>query len=357
MLMKRDDFDFVFSIDGAFDILLSKEPVDVQELNKVLFYCINPFVKSYYNLRKYKCYSVVEYLNNCYEHIYDGFSIEKQQTKICKMTIDLLNVLKKCGCKDLPYNRCQLREFIRYDSIPLVKRLEGQSHNRFGNDYYYVNSKRKFDFDIYRLVKNASDISEMGGAEGYDTKIILLWCYLTNLMDDIFKTIYATLDKFDIVDLKYLDKIDVYGYSKQIEQLYSICRSDKKHHIQTIQDIDKMKLMVQYHLPSKDIEDLFNILDDVKDSLIINPILCNRKKFSAIVYILYRSQGYLNIKKGKLSKYTDFKKVMCMYYDMPFADTYKPNKIKELAREIKNIYPCFDKFVIDEKYKSEFDWI
>jgi hypothetical protein len=120
ILMKRGDFDFISSINGAFDILLSKETIDVHKLNEVLFYCMNPFVHGNLYLAQYKCKSdsVVEYLNNCYESIYEGFPIEKQQKKICKMTIDLLNVLEKCGCKDLTGVSMKREKWnwIRYNS-------------------------------------------------------------------------------------------------------------------------------------------------------------------------------------------------------------------------------------------------
>lgn len=346
---------FLDSIKRAFDVLSSDEPVDEKILDEALYYCMYP--------NQANTSTVLLCIKDYYSLTVADLSLEIQQKKICKKTVDLLDTLIDNGFRDLPnmikrgYD--EIFNILSFNCLPIERcMLVSRCHRQKSNIL------NEFDFDIYRLTKSVSKISEMSEISGYSTKIILLKWHFFNLINDIIEGILNKLNEVDIIDTtsfnylygnryiyRFRDKIQVAPekYTYTLSKIRSICLGEEPKAKKNVCEEDKKGLMRKYCkvYPSTEtnLNNLIAILDDLKDSLSINQYM-NKKQFSAIVYILYRSQGYIGMKPKIVKTYSKFKKLMCSYYDMQ-DNSYKENDIKELAMSTKERYLSLDKIKFD----------
>ncbi|MBQ8760969.1 MAG: hypothetical protein IJZ06_06055 [Bacteroidales bacterium] len=335
-------FPLIRYIKAAFDILSSKDEVNEPKMDEVLFECMYPY-------EYMPVYNHVEHYYNSF--VSEDISAETRKKRFRKNTIELLNLLQPYDYQYLPnfdvIKHTFLYEILRSDILPIAR--------RYATERKYDG----FDFEVYRHTKSVSQVSEMNEIRGYSTKKILIEWYLVKFITEVYEGICIILNKEDIIDKSIFAKIVIPAedYPPIMEKIRCICTGEFSK-IKTEISVDNQKLLGNYCKVypdlNKNIKHLIEILDMIKYSMNINPTQCKKKRFSAIVYILYRSKRFLGIKPNKLVQYTDFKSVMCKYYGMPEGDSYKPKDVRNLAKEIRYKYSCFNDIKIDEEYRGEF---
>lgn len=307
---------------NAFEVLSSNIVVDETTLDTALFQlmCIEDD------------YSISEYLVEFYEldKIKD-YALGIQQNKVRKKTHKLLHTLQEF-CSNGIIIRGRIRQgcVIAQNNLRNAKKelLRINRLNKQPDDY--------FDFDVYRMTKSVSKLSEMNSIKGYNTKLTLLQFYLEEAINKILEGVYKALNSVNIINNsknKTLNNID--DFFKIVPDIVSICVNDEPEAPTSISDTEKEKLLrkycVVYPSPEKNLEHLIGVLDKLKDWYKI-PHKCNKKTFAVLTYILFKHKNYLKIKSTELKTYTGFRKVMCSYYGMP-EPSYKINDIKDLAED------------------------
>lgn len=320
---------------NAFEVLSSNEIVDEKTLDTALYQLIcieddstiSDYLAEFYELDKIK-----------------NYALKVQQDRVRKKTLKLLRTLQEF-CSNSFINSTDvwhIRPILTVKNLRYAKRY----FHYFLNDCKLKGKHVDFDFDVYRMTKCVSQLSEMNSIKGYSTKMILLQYYLENAIYEIFEGVYKVLNSFNVIDNnkhKTLNRIqDLFNI---VPHIISICVNDEPEELTNISDTEKAKLLRKYCIvfPSleKNLEHLIGVLDKMKDWYKI-PHRCNKKTFAVFTYILFKHKNYLKIKSTELNTYTRFRKVMCLYYGMP-EPSYKINDIKELAKDEERSF-CYKDF-------------
>lgn len=329
-----------FHIKEAVDVLSSDVTIDEKALDMALYslMCISDVHPISFHIEQY------------YElNAMSGFELHVMQNRVRNKTVKLLHELNELLCKDFT-NKARVGEKV----CSVIKTKNLRSAREY---YHYLSTPRAykrefegFDFDVYRMTKSVSKLSDLHEIHGYSTKMILLQIYLVDAINEVLEEVYKALIRVEVIIDNGSMVHDINDFSKISSSIISIC-SNKQQDNQPIGDIDdkreKLKKYCKiYPTPDSNLKSLIKTLEELKDRYEI-PFGCSKKKFSAIVYILYRCQGHIGMKPHSFKVYSKFKNLMCDYFEVP-QNTYKENDIADLAKDIAK-----DIFFINYKYDAK----
>lgn len=330
---------FLDSFKPSIEVLTSTELVDEAVLDSALY--------------KLMCssdvFSMKKYVERYY-HLPEGveYTYETLQKKIRLKTIKLFQELN-FNCKE--FSNCYsqaLKDFKHILNTNLrTARSRFNIQTKFG---MHSNLAIDFDFNVYRQIISVSKFSDMTEIKGFDTKMLLLHNFFVKFMNEILEEIYAILCKYDIIE----GKGDSLNYPKDFleikSKILSVCMEEKPK-ISIVNNVDKKAILKEYCHPipslDKNFQKLIGILEELRDRYGI-PYECDKKKFAAIVYNLYRCQVYIGMRGNAFKTYTKFKNIMCSYFDMP-QSTYKVNDIESISKILMRDL-CFKDFELDAKW-------
>ena len=332
---------FLDSFKPAIEVLTSTERVDEKTLNLAL-----------YRLMSSADYQSITFLTDHYLKgaEKDRFTFETQQRKIRQMVIAMINELNP--------NHNNISMTVSLDNYRCVENIVNSNNLRIARDIYQTTISRyepigNFDFEVYRQIMSVSRLSEMEGIVGFDTKMLVLYCYFVKFVNEMLDLVYEFLFKFDIISSKGLLLFSPYDFNRIKNKILSVCKEEKLK-VRIVDSGDKKAMLKEYCHPSpsldKNLQKLIGILEELKDTYEI-PYRCDKKKFAAIVYNLYRCQVYIGMRGNAFKTYAKFKNTMCSYFDMP-QSTYKVNDIESISKFLMRDL-CFKDFSLDARWVTE----
>lgn len=331
---------FLESFKPAIRVLTSTESIDEETLNLAL-----------YELMSSADYRPITYLTNMYfkEAERDRYTFETQQRKIRQMIIALFNELNPNHNEftiTTPKSYCHVKNIFNCNNLRSARNL-------YRTIIHRLDPMKDFDFEVYCQIMSVSQRSEMNRIIGFDTKMLVLHCYFVKFVNEILDLVYEYLFKFNIIETKGILLVRPNDFNRIKSQILAVCKEEKQK-VRIVDSGDKMAMLKEYCHPTpstdKNLQKLIGILDDLKDRYEI-PYACDKKKFAAIAYNLYRCQLHIGMRGNAFKTYAKFKNVMCSYFDMP-QSTYKVNDIESISKMLMRDL-CFKDFKLDAKWLTE----
>lgn len=341
-------------ISESIDILLNTDKdLPESKIDQALLNCIKLCNAFGFKINSTNILPVIEY--NPSEYLDAIFSIYESRDqplevriKITKkISLELIDLLISAQCYKLDgISRC-IPNWEDFKQILDIRDLS-LAHKIFKLYRVQKGDKVPFDFEVYRQTKSISSISCSLPTGKETKKVILLY--------NIFKIVYSLIDNC-CNRLKHLGIY--YGAGTYQNQIYTylhtikrLCTQDRVTLLTREPLISPKMLFLEYCHPypskEKNLDKLVAILENLRKSQDITPEKCNKKTFAEIVYILFKSQLSIGLRrKNEIQSFKKFMDLMAQYFEME-ASTFKPNNIKADALERKNKYPCFNNIKFDK---------
>ena len=209
---------------------------------------------------------------------------------------------------------------------------------------YIKLQKLNYDFESYHKIRCATQLSDLNSVHNIGLKKELLRYILHEVLTAILDSAYQALVRIGL--LKSLkNKLSPSTYIKSI---YSCCIEDSTGILTHINSNNAGILQCCKFGPNDKYRvELQKLLEDMRTQLSIYPTSCNKKKFSAIAYILFKGKDGLGIKKQELKSYSKFKSSLAQYYNMP-ESSFKP---KDFDQAYLNTLKC--RYIILDKVTED----
>lgn len=315
-------------------LCIQKDFSDEIELNKELFYhikkrrCFEPIP---HELCEYQ--DIETYIRDYYEYRTHYTMKDELRTKRAKEIS--LTIARQVDLLQLTHLENRTRRW----EYEVIKRLTECQNPILAKEYYDIICERRYDkaeilghtklqklgydFESYHKIRCVTQLSDLNTVHNIGLKRELLLFILHEVLTAILDSAYQALVRIGI--LKSLkNRLSPSGYIKSI---YSCCIEDSTG---TLTHVDSSNAGIlqccKFDPKDKYRVELQKLLEDMRIQLSIYPTSCNKKKFSAIAYILFKGKNNLGIKKQELKSYSKFKTSLAQYYSMP-ESSFKPKDI------------------------------
>ena len=210
----------------------------------------------------------------------------------------------------------------------------------------------EFDFESLLRIAYITQRDDLSKTTAPELKKELLDFYLKDAIYTILFGIYNKLASIGIVKvIKGKYDLPIKSY---IRVIYTSCAEDKLEDV----SIEKPEESATEELKKRCIkhpdksEYLISLLNELREKLLIYPSSCDKKTFGTLVYILYRGQQSIGLRKEAYTSFNKFKNVLTRYFGMPTSE-FKPKNVDK--KTIDKLYrnPVLNKVEEDPKWKTK----
>lgn len=336
---------YLNEISSAVDCLYEDRQGE-QEVNEMLFHHMQKralfemisFDEHTYN--DFRSYLKTYFQRQIHYTMSDKFKMQRVKS----LASDLVQRIDLIGCHRKLHNRMRSPEYIAVRFLTngenfILAKERYDTVLRFGevgvHKHIYA-AMSKIDFSTYVKVLSATQISDLASVSCMNLKKDLLLYYIQDSISAILKTILNEFVALGLTSSSYFDYCGS-NHLMAIKTIFNICSSSQSNStfdLKLSDDSAEQILLKHCRKYPYTGTQLLDFLGELRKELAIYPSACNKKKFAAIAYILYKGQHSIGLIRNSFKSYSKFKQLLASYYGMEDS-SFKPKDLGTTIAELK----------------------